>query len=346
MKRSMIFAICVMAVALAATVTVVSCKKDDQNAKLNNNGNAGQPVSQFDASHITDMDDYLKSFRKKMATSQFAKDAETLGLDEAAWHLSSVANYEFANANVEFTDLRHDTLLYQVNVTDGQVALADLNALYETMATDIDAFYHSLDLQDKHFRFIGVSVSDDGQVKASLISSYVMPDHTWYFQDGWDALVNCLDWFDFNTNYVWNTTACSLLEQACNFYEGRSFSYPQHPPVRSYYVFSREVTLEHQNYTDPYGSPHIDDSRIYAWEAEIWATPTLDFDMMCYCLDSYLDLPFQYANQHSNMFNERPVNWKVIPNKYKLGENKWYTFCHILQVKFGRYITTQHPIAY
>ena len=59
-----------------------------------------------------------------------------------------------------------------------------------------------------------------------------------------------------------------------------------------------------------------------------------------------LDLPFQYANQHSNMFNERPVNWKVIPNKYKLGENKWYTFCHILQVKFGRYITTQHPIAY
>ena len=45
MKKSMIFAICVMAVALAATVTVVSCKKDDQNTKLNNNSNVGQYIT-------------------------------------------------------------------------------------------------------------------------------------------------------------------------------------------------------------------------------------------------------------------------------------------------------------
>ena len=158
----MIFAICVMAVALAATVAVVSCKKDDQNAKLNNNSNVGQSVSQFDPSHIADMNAYLKGFKEKMKASRFAKDAETLGIEEAAWHLSSVANYDFANANVQFTDLRYDTLRYQVNVTDGSVLLSDLETLYEDMASDIDALYHSLDLQDKHFRFIGADISEEG----------------------------------------------------------------------------------------------------------------------------------------------------------------------------------------
>ena len=337
------FFIATLLVAAAVSVAVVSCKKETPNALHNNNSPS---VTTSAVPQVDDMNAYLKDFKKKMQTA--TRDGnETLSLEEAAWHLSSVANYEFANANVDFTDLRYDTLYYQVNVANGQVALSDLNAVYEIMANGIDAFYQSLDLQEKHFRFIGASVSENGQVMATLITSYRDLDHTWYFTDGFEAVVNCLDWFDFNTNYVWNTTACSLLEQACNFYEGRSFSYPECPPERVYYVFSREVTLEHQDYTDPNDSQYINNSRIYALEYDIHATPNLDFDMMCYCLDSYLDLPFRYAGQHNSMINERPVNWKIVSDKYKTpGNSKWYTFCHILQVKFGRYTTTQQPNEY
>ena len=113
MKKVFSFAIYAMA-AMAMALAMGSCKKENQNAKFNNTN--GSAVSHFDPSHISDMNAYLGEFKQKMKQSQYAKDGETLPLEEAAWHLSSVANYDFANANVEFTDLRYDTLYYQVNV--------------------------------------------------------------------------------------------------------------------------------------------------------------------------------------------------------------------------------------
>ena len=160
-------------VIVATAVAVVSCKKETPNAM---SSNQPQATKMFYPEGVDDMNAYLKDFKQKMQTVTRGDD-EMLSLEEAAWHLSSVANYDFANVNVEFTDLRYDTLYYQVRVTNGQVSLTDLNAVYANMASDLDAFYHSLDLQEKHFRFIGASVSANGEVKVSVVTSFVWLDH-------------------------------------------------------------------------------------------------------------------------------------------------------------------------
>lgn len=344
MKKLLTFAICAMAVA--TMVAVVSCKKDEKSVKLNNS-NSSQTVAHFDPSHITDMNAYLADFKQKMKQSQYAKDAEMVSLEEAAWHLSSVANYDFANASVDFTDLRYDTLQYQVNVTDGQVSMADLNALYETVAGDIDAFYHSLDLQEKHFRFIGASVTQEGQISVSLITSYIVLDHTWYFIDDWDAFINCINWFDYNTSYVWNTDAVRLLNRALNALEGKIYSEPEAPPQRYYYVYTQDVVFNYPDYIDPYDSPFIYDSRIFAQECDNNLGPTLDFNDMCYCLDSYLGLPFQYVDTHPNMQNQRPVHWRVWGDHHPPTPGfHWEIHFHIIRVKFGAYFATEFPNQY
>ena len=343
MKKSFFIAITLMAAAIA--VAVVSCKKETPNAMLSNQP---QATKMFYPEGVDDMNAYLKDFKQKMQTVTRGDD-EMLSLEEAAWHLSSVANYDFANVNVEFTDLRYDTLYYQVRVTNGQVSLSDLNAVYANMANDIDAFYHSLDLQEKHFRFIGASVSADGQVMATMITSYYILDHAWYFNGVWNAYLACYEWFDENIQYVWNTTAIERLEEAINFYEGRAYANPPVPPVhaRGYYLYTMTVEFNYADHTDQYHSPFVDDSRIYAWETDSQATPTLDLNLMCYCLDSYLDLPFSTICQQTGFMDQRPVHWDITSDiAPPTSGTHWHTFHHILNVKFARYIISDSSNEY
>lgn len=76
MKKLFSFAIYAMA-ALAMTLAMDSCKKENQNVKSNSSSSA---VAHFDPSHITDMNAYLADFKQKMKQSQYAKDDETLSL--------------------------------------------------------------------------------------------------------------------------------------------------------------------------------------------------------------------------------------------------------------------------
>lgn len=342
MKKLFTFAIIGMA-GLAMILATGSCKKEAQNTTFDSQKQSSQA---FDPSQIADMNAYLEDFKQKMTASQNCRDVETLSLEEAAWHLSSVANYDFANANVEFTDLRYDTLQYHVNVTNGQVSLSELNEVYQHVASDIDAFYQNLDLQDKHFRFIGANITENGQVRVSLITTYFILDHTWYFANDFEAGLFCYEWFDENATYVWNTTAVSLLSQAINFLEGREFVVFDYPPIRTYYVYTMDIQFNHYDYIDPYGSPFLRNSRLFAGEADTWAVPTLTFNQMCYCVDSYTELPFWYVNQYVSLENQRPVHWTIIPNVYQLQGAQWHTFNHIVKVKLGYRVTNDNPIQY
>ncbi|MBQ8957031.1 MAG: hypothetical protein IJ057_00795 [Bacteroidales bacterium] len=345
-NRKLTLAILAMVVATVVSVAIVSCKKEPPSALQ---GNTAQPAKTFVVPNVDDMNAYLKDFKKKMQSSTRG-DEETLSLDEAAWHLSSVANYDFAKANVEFTNLRYDTLYYHVNVTNGSVSMTNINAVYQSMANDIDSFYQNLNLQEKHFRFIGVSVSENGQVMLTIITSYVDLNHTWYFDDGYEATDYCLDFFDSYTYYIWNTTAISQLEYAINLLEGRDYIMPgESHSGRVYYVYSTDLVFNYDNYIDPYpnSSPFILNSRIFAAEGDTWSTPRLDFNAMCYCLDSYLELPFEYIAGHANYGTLRPVNWQIEGVRYEFPDTyKWDIFCHIVTVKLAQVIASQDPIQY
>lgn len=216
MKKRNLF-IATLLVVAATTVAVVSCKKDNPNAMLNNQAQASKS---FYPEGVDDMCTYLKDFKQKMQTATRGA-GETLSLEEAAWYLSSVANYDFANANVEFTDLRYDTLHYQINVIDGRVVLSDLNAAYQSIASGVDGFYRNLNLDSKHFRFIGADISESGDIEISLITTYMTRDHWWYFTDSWVAGVMCDSLFSDYTTYIWNGNGLRILQQAINLLESQ-----------------------------------------------------------------------------------------------------------------------------
>lgn len=336
MKNNRII-IAALLVVVATAVAFVSCKKENQDAMLKTT----QPVKTFTVPLVDDMNAYLKEFKQTMLESQGSKDAEYLSLEEAAWHLSSLANYDFARVNVQYTDLRHDTLYYQVNVTNGQVLLSDLNTVYANMAVDMDAFYQSLDLQEKHFRFIVASISEDGLVMIDMSTSYFILDHTWYFEDDFNAAVACYEWFDGNTYYTWNTTAIQTLESAINYYEGREFLRAGEDFMnRVYFVPSRDVIFDFENNTDTIGSPFYGNSRIYVVRSHSWAVPFIEMNDMCYCLDSYLALPFELMHNNPVMGSERPVQWQIIANEYYDTPSQYYYFCHKVLVRFGTLVGT------
>ena len=333
MKRFILYTIVLMVVA-TITVAVVSCKKENRDTLVNNNA---QPVKTFTPPQVDDMNAYLKEFKQKMQTATRG-DNETLDLEEAAWYLSSVANYDFANVNVEFTDLRYDTLYYQVNVTNGQVSLTNLNTLYTSVANDIDAFYQNLNLENKHFRFIGASVSNSGEVVVTLITSYTWLDHTWYFTDWFEAGVMCDSLFSEDLVYVWNGLGRTELQRVINLLEAKNYIDLVAPPQRSYYVHTMDFTYEYMDNIDTYGSPFYMDSRIFAVQGDTYAVPILHVNEMCYCLDSYLSLPFEQINSNPSYGNLRPVHWNILSKDYYEDGDKWHLYAHIVKVKIGQLV--------
>lgn len=145
-------------VVAAVSVVVVSCKKEDAKALSTNNAKEA-----FNPRQIEDMNAYLKDFKNKMQSATKGED-EALSLEEAAWHLSNVANYDFGYVNVEFNDLRYDTLYYHVNITDGKVLLSDLNTVYTSISSDIVHLSQTLNLQEKHIRYVKAFISENGMV--------------------------------------------------------------------------------------------------------------------------------------------------------------------------------------
>ena len=323
MKKKNLF-IATLLVVAATTIAVVSCKKENQDTLLNNNV---QPVKTFTPPQVDDMNAYLKEFKQKMQSATRG-DNETLGLEEAAWYLSSVANYDFANANVEYNDIRFDTLYSTVVVTGGSILLSDLAVAYENISTNIDKFYHSLQLDNKHFRFIGATISPNGEITISLITTFqelnrFLSDTCWYFADEWEAMIECQLYFnDFPyPAYPAATVGRSELERALNLKENHYL----HVPIRYYFTIDTETTFNYYDNIDPYGSPSYRNSRLYAGNA--YLNPDI-INGLCYYFDSCLGLGFSNCPP-----DEYIIRWSV--GYEKSSQNGWWIDYHILTVSYG-----------
>ena len=333
MKKTYFFAIALMATAIA--VAVVSCKKETASTLLNNQP---QTSKTFYPEGVDDMNAYLKDFKQKMQTVT-RDNEETLSLEEAAWYLSSVANYDFGHVNVEFTDLYYDTLFYHVNISNGQVELSDLNAVYERAANDIDNLYQNLNLENKHIRFVGSSITEDGEIIISLIFSHTVFDHLWYFTDPFYYDTICYYYFSEDSLYIWNQLGASELERVINSIEGRNYMMPgEEPNNRMFLVYVRDTIFDFRTSIDTYPTSFINNSRIFAIFNDSFATPALSMEELCYCLDSYLGLPFEHEPNYP-LVTERPVHWIVEGKKDLFFGDRWPTFYHKITVKIGQFVT-------
>ena len=338
MKKSYLFLTTLLVVA-AISVAVVSCKKETQSNLMNNQT---ESLQAFNPLEIEDMNAYLKDFKQKMQSAVKGED-EALSLEDAAWHLSSLANYEFANANKNFDNILFDSLTSTTTVINGSVLLSDLSKTYESICVDIDKFYHSLMHENKHFRFIGANISESGVVTISLFVTYCsmpryMEDTLWHFPNLDYADSICDVYFFDNINYKWNNLGATELQRALNCYESHNW-YSVDPNIvdgREYYVYTRhnDFNFHPQHYNDPFGSPNIWDSRLFAVPGNPeYNIPKID---MCYYYDSYLGMEYQYIVEHPYGNNEHPVQWEVIPDEQVFYPSYYCTYYHNLKVTYGR----------
>ena len=137
-KFNFIFAIAMMVVA-AASVAVVSCKKDTENAKSEN------PICEV--SPIDDMGEYLTAFRSKLLSAQ--KGDETLTLEQAQRDFGNLLNFDFGDAGHDSNVFQCDTIHTTLITSDRQVDLAQLANTYRIACKQIEKAFEQVNLPEK-----------------------------------------------------------------------------------------------------------------------------------------------------------------------------------------------------
>lgn len=326
MKKNVILAIIAMAI-LATTVAVVSCKKETEpNAKQQ----ADKAKEAFDMRKIGDINAYLKDFRQRMTES---KDNETMATDEAAWHLACLANLDLCNASVEFNDVRFDTIEMDVPVTDGMVAMGDLRDAYERMLPEIRMFQDGLSLDNQNLRFVNMFISEKGNAKIAMMTtsttvSRYIGDTLWYFPDEFGYYDSICNYYFVASQYHWKDVASGMLQTDLNAIEGRRIFSSQ---GSSCYFPTRSYCFDFRYWTDTFDSPFINNSRLCA---TLSPHTILSKDDMCYCLDSYLGLGYEYMNNNFYASNEVPAIWSVIATDSVFPYNNLRQYYHILSVQY------------
>ena len=199
---------------------------------------------------------------------------------------------------------------------------------YQEIHSEITKIQSNTKLENMHFRFIGIDISDNGQTVISMIQTFNnsnknLFDHTWHFSDIFAAYSACETYFDYYGNYDWGTTAVDTLKAALRGVWNYEFPVEE----RVYCTYSRTLNPDFLDHIDPYGSPFGYDSRIFNTASQ---GTSLSFDEMCYALDSYLGLGQELA-----VDDEIILDWGIgtdsrIPNHSHL--TVWY---HIPSIKYG-----------
>ncbi len=335
MKNSKLtLAILAMVVATLVSVVVVSCKKE---------GNATLPVQnpvkeRFTPPQVDDMNAYLKDFKQKMQSATKGDD-EVLSLEEAAWHLSSVANYDFGKVNIGFNDFIIDTLYEQINIVENRVFMSELNLTYDKISTNINKYLHNLYLSNKHVHFVDMLISESGSIAIQLMITYTsnnrgIYDTLWNFtySDSINPIEEYCGQFEADQPpFIWNGYGKEKLEYALNCLESHSTDSTSH---NAFYTFTRQHTFEFHDDIDPFGSPSCFNARLYGLGG--W-NHALSSENMCYYYDSYAGLGYKYLQDNYYVPNEHPVLWSISCDNGSFYPYHWTIYYHNLLVKYGKY---------
>ncbi len=327
MKKSTFILAIVAVVIVTITAALVSCKKEN---KISLNRQSSNEKEVFDLRKIDDINAYLKDFRLKLVEG---KDGESMNIDEAAWHLACLVNQDLCNAGVEFNDVRFDTIEMQVVVNNGVMEMKDLRTAYEQMIPEIQSFEGSLNLDNQNLRFVNVFLSDNGKARIALMTtstsmSRYLDDTLWYFPETFGYMDSICDHYFVASSYHWKNTARAMLQTDLNAIEGRNTS----SIYGSCYFPTRSYSFDFRYWTDSFGSPFNGNSRLCV---VLTKNSVLSKDEMCYSLDSYLGLGYEYLNNNYYVNNEVPLTWTVDTYDSVFPNDNLRKYYHILSVQYG-----------
>lgn len=129
MKKTFIFAALLLAVA--TTITIVSCKKDKETVKNNISENS---IKSYE---LSEMDKTMIAFGEKLKSASNERSGETMPLEEALNTLTNYQNFSMCDASHFSIEMLTDTIHATLNVTNGEVLLSELNRFYETTRREI-----------------------------------------------------------------------------------------------------------------------------------------------------------------------------------------------------------------
>ena len=206
MKNKLFIFSAILLVAVT-TITIVSCKKD--NEKSNKTENL------VNSHELSDMDKEMIAFGEKLKTASDERSGETMPLDEALTTLSNYQNFKLCDASHYSTEVLTDTLYVSLNVTNGEVLLSELNRIYELTKPEILSKFNSLSGSQKAIYYIRSIVDEsmrgdrdnftgtlDVKVISHMVDDPIMPDPMSF---------NSTDyWYDFE--YLGK---CDIYEGQC-----------------------------------------------------------------------------------------------------------------------------------
>ena len=314
-----------------ATIIVVSCKKDDNKRVLDTQN---KEVARFEPSTVEDIDAYLADFKQRLGSE---KGEGTMCIEDAAWHLGALANYDFGYFNAPHNAILTETLGGHVNVDNGEVKLSDLAVAYDDIHETIENYFQKLDLSNKQIHFVLVDAAENGDLSIKVSVTYDDRYHNWYPDD----TTYCQAYIYNQGPFLNFGNGRQLLEDLLNLIE----SYNMDPNVgQTYALYSGERYPMPNNFIDPYGSPNFMDSRIYCTNAFHYAN--IPEDCMCYYLQSYHELGLSYL-YNSTTLGDVIAMWNIGEDNFGPNSNlsspesinEQLTYYHKLKITFG-YVTT------
>ena len=140
MKKHMklVATVATLLIAAAGVITFEACNK--KNEVTNN-------IPELNVVELSDMDKEMILFGEKMKAAQ--KGGETMQLEEAIRNLSNYENFKMCDASRYSTDMERLTIESIIPVTEGNVYLSDINAIYESNKKQIKDKLASIESDDK-----------------------------------------------------------------------------------------------------------------------------------------------------------------------------------------------------
>lgn len=296
MKNKLFIFSAILLVAVT-TITIVSCKKD--NEKSNKTENL------VNSHELSDMDKEMIAFGEKLKTASNERSGETMPLEEALSTLTNYQNFTMCDASHYSTEMLTDTFTVTVNVNNGEVLLSELNRVYETTKPEILAKMNSMDGDQKAIYLIRTTPSettraglDDytGDLELHVVTRML---DTFASNDSFCTVFDSTDfWHDFDSlgkcgPYVGQCVGRDCVTELQAMMSNRLTAISCGQGFNTVFIYPENMTIEAINYPDTHSPNHH-----YAlpWRS-FWDDPQcVSPDEMNYYLNSLIQILHDIEN--------------------------------------------------
>ena len=324
-------------ILLLTAISVIAfqaCKKDEMTNpdNLSKTSSLKTESSKFNPNKIENMDEYLTEFMKNLKTT--TRNAETMSVEDAQWHISACLNFQFCNANVEKTHIVYDTINTSINVNDGSISMNDINTSLQEITSEVVGIYNSSDLENKNILYIKPVIHENTTRSGNRITTVVATSGrdgaigNYYFSDETIPL----SLFPENTEYSWKTVAVDTLMYFINVFEPTK----EDVPDRVYYVetLTRECRIDNGF-----------SGRMFNVECDYSVDYKLNQQEMSFYLDSYLGLIVSLCPNDLTYISSEIVPWcGTAP--YSRNSMVHNYIHHVMNINYGKKYYTSNPPIY